>query len=134
MIEEWDIELDREFDINFQNEKIKVEWIPEKKIMHLVFYCDDKAEEMRDKIGLKYSEEEVELHYGEKNIFPKCALENTVKFIPLIEEEYDFWVYSEGDSLRMFFEYTNMSDESFDKLIEQVKKEFSLIVENILYN
>ena len=134
MIQEWDLDLNREFDVNFRDESIKVEWIPNEKIMHLVFYFNDKkAEEMREKIGLKYTEEEVELHYGKNNIFPKCALENTVKFNPLIEEEYDFWIYSEGNDLRMFFEYSNISAQSFDKLMEQVKNEICTKVESIRY-
>ena len=67
---------------------------------------------MRTKLGLDFSEDEIELHDdGRKNIFPRCALNVTIDFIPEINDKYDFWVYSERDKLRMFFEYTDLSKD-----------------------
>lgn len=127
----------QQFEIDFINPSVKLEWLKCEdgpQLTHLIFYFDGKeAENMRTKLGLDFSEDEIELHYdGRKNIFPRCALNVTIDFIPEINDKYDFWVYSERDKLRMFFEYTDLSKDSFYKLLDQLEIEISG-VQNIIY-
>ena len=137
------LDLDRSLRIVFKHNPVKnysvnISWQAEIKVdeMWLKFEFEDhEAEKIKDKLGLKNNEDEIRLgaevvlSYNKTNIFPKCALECTIDFIPIIEEDYVFWIYYDEDKLTMSFKYNNLSVKSLKQLIEQVEDEISEIGE-----
>ena len=119
-------DLNKNFEISLNNDQVKVEYTPEEdnslNIVHVVFYYKDKeAEKIQNNIGIKYSKEKIELYYdGLQNFYPKCLL----PFIPNIDNGYKFWIYSERNNVRMFFEYEAMNEETFYELMKQIENEF----------